>query len=146
MIAIGSLCVGFVAAVALQPGVSIDPPSPGTSSGSNVRLIELERSPIGQDGSKPLFAHAADHAPSKDEQTIAKNLLGVARRALSDRDTRAAVRELGLCIELADVPECHETLGLLLLVMGNPAARAHLLRFLELAPNSDDAEPIRRRM
>ena len=50
---------------------------------------------------------------------------------------------LKLCIESADLPDCHKTLGTLLTLTRSPQAPAHLRRYLELAPAAPDAAAIK---
>jgi hypothetical protein len=49
-------------------------------------------------------------------------------RELAARNAGAAQSLLGSCIELADLPRCHETLARLLWLMGDSAAIARAAR------------------
>lgn len=63
--------------------------------------------------------------------------------ALADDRVEEAERALGICIELADRPECHRTLAALMSLTGDPAAGAHLARYLELTKDPALAERLR---
>lgn len=74
----------------------------------------------------------------------ARGMLERGREHQRDRHLDEAERLYALCVELADLPDCHRALGSLLSLYGDPQGRAHLRRYLELAPNASDAPAIRR--
>ncbi|MBK6685003.1 MAG: serine/threonine protein kinase [Deltaproteobacteria bacterium] len=73
----------------------------------------------------------------------AQGMLERGREHQKERHLDEAERLYALCVELADLPDCHRGLGTLLSVYGDPQGRAHLLRYLELAPDASDAPAIR---
>jgi serine/threonine protein kinase len=81
--------------------------------------------------------------PSEKDLADAKEMLAAALDHLKSKNLEGAERLLGLCIEIADLPDCHKTLGSILALEGDPQARAHLLRYVELAPGAPDAAQIR---
>lgn len=80
---------------------------------------------------------ATDRPLSPTDVRRARGHFARARAALADNRVVEAERELGTCIEVADLPECHRTLAALLSLVGDPAAGAHLERYL----GSKDADP-----
>ncbi|MBI4818569.1 MAG: protein kinase [Deltaproteobacteria bacterium] len=69
--------------------------------------------------------------------------LGSAKGYLEKQDFTSAERYLKICIEDTDLAECHRTLAALYALTGNPAARAHLMVYVNSAPDSADAARIR---
>jgi serine/threonine protein kinase len=62
------------------------------------------------------------------DNDLARELLLEAQRKLEEKDLDSAERSLGECIEIADLPQCHRVLGVMLSITGDPAAAAHLSR------------------
>ena len=88
------------------------------------------------DPSAAPLAVARDQPITAQDLEDARGTLEAAKERLGARDLDGATRLLGLCIELADLPECHRVLGATLGLVGDPAARIHLKRHLELAPDA----------
>jgi hypothetical protein len=81
--------------------------------------------------------------PSANDLRDARQMLATAEEHLAQRDLDGAQRLLGVCIEIADLPDCHKTLGGLLALTRSAAARTHLERYLKLAPDAPDADAVR---
>jgi hypothetical protein len=82
--------------------------------------------------------------PSSGDLADARGMLINAQAAFAKGDFQSAARALGLCIEIADLPDCHKLLGTYLALSGHPAARTHLEHYLRIAPAAPDAPQIRR--
>lgn len=108
-----------------------------------IRVVDVKGPPTGSETPSLLFKRSMDHHPNTDERNIAERLLQASRQALAERRIQTAERNLGMCIELADLPDCHKILGLILTVTEHPSARAHLERYVELAPNDREAGLVR---
>ncbi|MEQ9500938.1 MAG: protein kinase [Deltaproteobacteria bacterium] len=67
----------------------------------------------------------------------ARNYYARARRALEENRVDEAERALGICIEIADLAECHRTLAAILSLTNDPAAAAHLERYLSEVKDDD---------
>ena len=89
----------------------------------------------GYDGSRGI--------PSEEARQLARGSFDSAIEFLQKKDLGSAERLLGMCIESADLPECHKTLGSILALEGDPASRVHFERYVELAPDAPDAAQIR---
>jgi hypothetical protein len=74
----------------------------------------------------------------------AEGMLKAAYEHLEARRLNEAENILRLCIQVADLPECHRTLGSLFAFTFDPRAAVHLRRFVELAPHAAGATSIRR--
>ncbi len=81
--------------------------------------------------------------PSPADLRDAKSMLSSADDHLAKRDLERARDFLKLCIEIADLPECHKRMASLLSLTRDPAARTHLEHYLRIAPSAPDAERIR---
>ncbi len=81
--------------------------------------------------------------PSDRDREDARGLLLQAQTHFEGRNLDQAERLLALCIQLADLPECHRSMGSMLTLTRSPKARAHFQRYLQLAPNAADAPTIR---
>jgi serine/threonine protein kinase len=121
----------------------------GAFAGWSLQLADPNDAPIvlvpsgsGSDDLKVAY-DAKRGNPSEKDVADAKEMLGAAVDHLKSKNFEAAERLLGLCIEIADLAECHKTLGSILALEGDPHARAHLKRFADLAPNAPEAAPIR---
>lgn len=95
----------------------------------------------------PIPEQRAVPAPSRravgaDGVRDARHLLGSARKQLSARDLNGAESALELCIEAADLPECHRQLGSLRALVQDPRAWASFERYLSLDPDSPQARRI----
>lgn len=93
------------------------------------------------DADPPLLP--AGGVPDARALADAQGMLERGREVQAARRLDEAERLYALCIDLADLPDCHRALGTLLSVYGDPAGRAHLVRYLELAPNAKDAASVR---
>jgi serine/threonine protein kinase len=82
--------------------------------------------------------------PSAKQREEAREMLAAASESLAKKDLATAERLLVMCIEIADLPECHKTLGSILALEGDAAARAHFERYVDLAPDAPDAAQIRK--
>jgi serine/threonine protein kinase len=82
--------------------------------------------------------------PSAKDQMEAREMLRAAEDHLAKKDLGAAERLLQLCIDMADLPECHKLLGSILALQGDARARGHFMRYVELAPDAPEAGPIRK--
>ena len=81
--------------------------------------------------------------PTKQSIDEARFMLETAERHLTKRETGEATQLLKLCIDTADLPECHKRLASIYALFHDPKARMHLEHFLRVAPASPDAEAIR---
>lgn len=95
-------------------------------------------------GVPSVVPSAAGAAPSMEQdRRDAREMRRAAHEHLRRRDIDASLRLFRLCIEIADLPACHRDLASVLTLIGDNAAREHLLRYLALAPNAPDAAAIR---
>lgn len=129
------LCVGLAAGGwALGRGLNPAPPP----------QVELVLVPTdATHPSAPRYEYTKAAPPSPADRQDGLSLLIQAQTHFAARDLDQAERLLSLCIQLADLPECHRALGSMLTLTRSPEARAHLLRYLELAPQAPDAAAIR---
>ncbi|MFO0723403.1 MAG: serine/threonine-protein kinase [Myxococcota bacterium] len=74
------------------------------------------------------YHYLAREAPTAAEIARAETLLSEARAHFEARDEERAENELGRCIELADVPECHRLMSAVLALSGDPRSRWHAER------------------
>jgi hypothetical protein len=91
-----------------------------------------------------VASYKGDGVFKPEEIRDAQGLHESALAELKKKDLDAAEALLRECIELADLPECHRTLGTMLALTLNPAARAHFEHYLSISPSAPDAEQIRR--
>ncbi|MCB9646740.1 MAG: serine/threonine protein kinase [Deltaproteobacteria bacterium] len=92
----------------------------------------------------PRFVYGDRDPPTPQAVEDARGLLAQAQDHLAHQDIEAAKRLLGLCIQVADLPDCHKTLGSLLTLLQDPSGRAHLLRYVQTAGDAPDVEQVRR--
>ncbi|MCK6551854.1 hypothetical protein L6R52_38825, partial [Myxococcota bacterium] len=92
----------------------------------------------------PAARYAKDGTPTPDDATAARGFHAAALDHLGRQDLPGAEGLLRQCIEAADLPECHRTLGTILSLTGHPAARTHFDHYLHIAPSAPDADAIRR--
>jgi serine/threonine protein kinase len=90
----------------------------------------------------PLYRYRGSQ-PTRADLERARESLVRAVREVKERKIRDAKLDLGACIETADLPECHEELGLILALSGHPAALFHLERYVQLAPEGEDAPAVK---
>ncbi len=94
---------------------------------------------------EPKFQYPTEKGiPSAKDRAEAAEMLAAALEHLHAKNVEGAEHLLGLCIEMADLAECHRTLGTLLAFEGDPAARVHLQHYVDVAPAAPDAADIRR--
>ena len=129
---IAAAVVGLVAGTFLPTGPAPRPTSVVVVASSPATLVN------------PRFVYTRDGPPAAQARQDAAGLLAQALDHLAARDLEAAERLLGLCVEVADLPDCHKTLGSLLTMLQDPAGRAHLARYLAIAADAPDAAEIRR--
>jgi predicted Ser/Thr protein kinase len=129
---LAALVAGLVAGTFLPPSPPGPPPAlilvaPEAGAAGGLRAAYAQREP-----------------PTAQTLADAQELLAQAQDHLAARDLEAAQRILGLCIQVADLPDCHKTLGSMLTLLRDPAGQAHLRRYVEVAPDAPDAAAIRR--
>lgn len=90
-----------------------------------------------------IYTYSEPQRPSDEDRKSARALLQQAQQQLQTRNLDQAEQLLGLCIQLADLPECHRGLGALLSLTQAPEARTYIERYLELAPDAPDATALR---
>jgi serine/threonine protein kinase len=88
--------------------------------------------------------HPERGIPSEKDRADAAQMLIAALEHLGRRDLDQAEKLLGMCIEIADLPDCHKTMGTILALTRDPRARSHLLQYVDLAPTAADAAEIRK--
>ena len=116
---------------------------PGSSDAEVAGPMAREHGPlaVGMGEERPGVVHRLDRGTSG---VLVLARTEAAMEHLQKRDLDAAERVLGLCIEIADLPECHKTMGTLLALTNNPAAITHFRHYLNVAPTAPDAGKIRR--
>lgn len=92
----------------------------------------------------PVAVYGSGAPPSEKDVADAKGMQDAALEHLAQKDMDGAEALLRQCVALADLPGCHRALGTVLALARNPAARAHLERYLRAVPASPDADQIRR--
>lgn len=125
---VGALVLGAVAGLGLSR--ALGPPSGLVLIGPR---LDNEVPPLIPTGQVPDARALAD----------AQGMLERGREHQKDRHLDEAERLYALCVELAELPDCHRELGTLLSLYGDPQGRAHLRRYLELAPDASDAAAVR---
>ena len=93
-----------------------------------------------EDRAVALFTYEGRGEPEPQQEAVAVGLLSEARGHAAERRFDDAERLLGLCIRMADLPECHRALAGLLSLTGKKGARAHLSKYLEQRPDGPDHE------
>ncbi len=91
-----------------------------------------------------VYTYSEDQVPSTQDRQSAQGLLLQAEHQLTARNLDRAEELLGLCVELADLAECHRGLGAILRLTGAPKeARTYIERYLQLSPDAPDAQALR---
>jgi len=108
----------------------------GRPSPAPAIIVRAERG-----GGEPI---ARPTSPGSGDTEVAWNMLRLADEALSRKQIDEALESLRACIQVGDLPECHLRAGMVLSLIGDPAARVHLERYVELSPGTANAAEIRR--
>ena len=108
------------------------------------RIVLVPAAPVSPI-STPLAAASmpANGVPSEQDRRDAYEMLRAAHEHLHRRDVDGAIRLFRLCLQFADFGPCHRDLGAVLTLVGDPAGRRHLRRYVDTTPNADDARYIR---
>jgi serine/threonine protein kinase len=95
-----------------------------------------------------VYAYEGAGPPSEVDSEAARALLKQAQRRMESDDIDEAQSMLGVCIRLADIPDCHRLLGDALFTRDRAAAHAHYERFLATTdrPRSEEADAVRRKL
>jgi eukaryotic-like serine/threonine-protein kinase len=122
-----SYLFGLLAAtpVAIAIGVALGwyYPRPIKAPARQVVILSVPTDPVEGSDQRPQ--------PSSKDLEDGRTMLVLAKEALLKKDFDSATRELRLCIEIADLPECRAILASYLSLIGDPEAATHLGRYLK---------------